>query len=57
MWLVLGALEVMVVLAEWRLLLAVLGPGRSTPRKLLAVSIAMNAVSATLGTILLSRLG
>jgi hypothetical protein len=57
MWLVLGALEVMVILAEWRLLLAVLGPERSTPRKLLAVSIAMNAVSATLGTMLLSRLG
>ena len=47
-------LEVMVVIAEWRALVWVLG-GRTgaASRRLLVICVAMNAVSATLGTYLL----
>ena len=57
MWFLLAGLEVVVVVAEWRLLLMALGRKAFSPRRLLAVSVVMNAVSATLGTFLLSRLG
>ena len=53
-WSLLGALEVMVVVAEWRLLVWALGTNGISSRKLLAASIAMNAASATLGTYLLA---
>jgi hypothetical protein len=56
MWFLLAGLEVVVIIAEWRLLLVALGRKAFSPRRLIAVSVAMNAVSATLGTFLLSRL-
>jgi hypothetical protein len=55
MWFLLAGLEVVVIVAEWRLLLMALARKAFGPRKLLIVSVAMNAVSATLGTFLLSR--
>jgi hypothetical protein len=56
MWFLLAGLEVVVVIVEWRLLLMALGRKAFGPRRLLTVSVVMNAVSATLGTLLLSRL-
>jgi hypothetical protein len=56
MWFLFAGLEVVVVFAEWRLLLTALGRQRFSSRRLLTVSAVMNAVSATLGTFLLSRL-
>lgn len=56
MWFLLAGLEVVVIVAEWRLLLMALGRERFSSRRLLTVSVVMNAVSATLGTFLLGRL-
>jgi hypothetical protein len=56
MWCLLAGLEVVVIVAEWRLLLMALGRERFSSRRLLVVSTAMNVVSATLGTFLLGRL-
>lgn len=50
-WAVLSFLEVIIVIVEWRLLVWVLAGRAGTSRKLLAVAIVMNAVSATLGTL------
>lgn len=54
MWLLLGLLEAIVVMAEWRLLVWVLGRKAVDPRRLLVATVVMNLVSATLGTFLLS---
>jgi hypothetical protein len=56
MWFLLAGLEVVVIVAEWRLLLMALGRNVFSSRKLFTVSVVMNAVSATLGTFLLGRL-
>ena len=56
MWSLLVVLEVVVIVAEWRLLLVILGRIARSSRRLLTVSVVMNAVSATLGTFLLGRL-
>ncbi len=56
MWFLLAGLEVIVIVAEWRLLLMAVGQERFSSRRLLSVSVAMNAVSATLGTFLVGRL-
>jgi hypothetical protein len=53
-WMMLGLLEVIVVVVEWRLLVWALAGSSGTSRKLLVVSIVMNAVSATLGTLALT---
>ena len=45
-WVAVAVLEVLVVLAEWRLLLWVLG---GSPRRLLVTSALMNAASFTVG--------
>jgi hypothetical protein len=55
-WAVLVLLEVTIVFAEWRGLVWVLGRRTATPGRLLSVTVAMNVVSATLGTFLLMRL-
>jgi hypothetical protein len=52
-WPVLGVLEGLVIVVEWRVLGWVLGSESTTSRKLMVVSFVMNAVSATLGTLLL----
>ena len=49
-------LEVLVVVVEWRILVWVLGGKDISSRKLLVVSVVMNAVSAVLGTYALSYL-
>ena len=56
MWFVLAGLEVVVMAVEWRLLLMAIGRLPFSARRLLVVSVVMNAVSATLGTFLLGRL-
>jgi hypothetical protein len=56
MWFVLVVMEVIVVFSEWAVLsLVVERPAKSRPR-LLTTSLAMNAVSATLGTFVLTLL-
>jgi hypothetical protein len=50
-WAVLGLLEVVIIVAEWRMLVWALGGTAGSPRKLLAAAIVMNIVSATIGTI------
>lgn len=56
MWFLLAGLEVVVMAVEWRLLLIAIGRVPLSARRLLVVSVVMNAVSATLGTFLLGRL-
>ena len=53
-WFILGVLEVLVVVVEWRILVWALGRKDISSRKLLVVAAVMNAVSATLGTYVLS---
>jgi hypothetical protein len=50
-WPVLGLLEVIMILIEWRLLVWALGDTAGTARELLAPVVVMNVVSATLGTV------
>jgi hypothetical protein len=49
-WPVLGLLEVIIMVAEWRMLAWALRGTAGSSRKLLALAIVMNVVSATLGT-------
>jgi hypothetical protein len=53
-WALLCLLELIVVVVEWRLLVWALAGKAGSSRRLLIISIAMNAASATLGTFLLS---
>jgi hypothetical protein len=53
-WVILGLLEVVVVVVEWRILVWALAGSAGTSRKLLVVSMAMNTASATLGTLAVS---
>jgi len=53
-WAILGVMEVIVSVVEWRMLVWALGRKNISSRKLLVVSVVMNAVSATLGTYVLS---
>jgi len=49
-WPLLGLLEAVILVAEWRMLVWVLRGSEGSARKLLALAIVMNVVSATLGT-------
>ena len=49
-WPVVGLLEVIIMVAEWRMLVWALRATAGSSRKLLALAIVMNVVSATLGT-------
>jgi hypothetical protein len=49
-WPVLALLELMIIVAEWRILVWVLHGTAGSSRKLFALAVAMNVVSATLGT-------
>ncbi len=49
-WAELALLEAIIIIAEWRLLVWVLRGSEGSARKLLALAIVMNVVSATLGT-------
>ena len=50
-WPVLGVVEAIIIVVEWRLLVWVLRGTAGTSRRLLALAITMNVVSATLGTL------
>jgi hypothetical protein len=55
-WLVLVIMEVIVVLSEWAILRLVVERPALSHKRLLTISLAMNAVSATLGTFVLTLL-
>ena len=55
MWVLLAAIEVIVVLVEWRALAWVLAGRAGSSRKLLMVSIVMNLVTAVVGTLVVSH--
>jgi hypothetical protein len=55
-WPTVGLLEAVIVVVEWRLLVWALAGKAGTSRRLLVVVIAMNVVSATIGTMALRSL-
>jgi|WetSurMetagenome_2_1015567.scaffolds.fasta_scaffold01400_3 hypothetical protein len=56
MWFVLAFMEVIVVFSEWAILSLVVERSAVSRPRLLTISLAMNAVSATLGTFVLTLL-